>query len=84
MGEALEVAESDEIMGGDDHESHARRLGRLIREARKARGMTQAALAGDDFTASFISQVERGLTTPSLKSLRIIASRLGLPVRYFL
>lgn len=78
MSEILEVVDQE------FHERQTARLGRLVREARKARGMTQAELAGEEFTASFISQVERGLTAPSLKSLRIIASRLGLPMRHFL
>jgi len=78
------VSEILDIVDEGNRESAAERLGRLVREARKARGMTQADLAGEEFTASFISQVERGLTAPSLKSLRIIASRLGLPMRHFL
>ena len=73
-----------ELIDSEHRENPTQRLGRLVREARKARGMTQAALAGEEFTASFISQVERGITAPSLKSLRIIAARLGLPMRHFL
>ncbi|MEW6724432.1 MAG: tetratricopeptide repeat protein [Bacillota bacterium] len=59
-------------------------LGDRIRHARKALGMTQKQLAGDDFSAAFISQVERNVITPSLASLRIIAARLGQPVSHFL
>ncbi|MFS8543731.1 MAG: tetratricopeptide repeat protein [Limnochordales bacterium] len=46
--------------------------------------MTQADLAGSDFTKSFISQIEKNQTQPSLKSLMIIAQRLNRPVSYFL
>lgn len=46
--------------------------------------MTQADLAGDDFTKSFISQIEKDQARPSLKSLRIFAQRLNRPVSYFL
>lgn len=35
-------------------------------------------------TASFLSQVERDLVSPSLKSLKAIAGALGVPVFYFL
>ncbi len=46
--------------------------------------MTQQDLAGNDFTKSFISQIEKNHARPSLKSLQIIADRLGKPVSYFL
>lgn len=59
-------------------------LGEKIRAARKQLKMTQAELAGPDFTKSFISQVEKGFARPSLKSLQIIAARLNKPVSYFL
>lgn len=59
-------------------------LGEKIRAARKQLKMTQAELAGPDFTKSFISQVEKGFARPSLKSLQILASRLNKPVSYFL
>jgi tetratricopeptide (TPR) repeat protein len=59
-------------------------LGEKIRDARKALHMTQKNLAGDHFSAAFISQVERNVITPSLASLSIIAERLGHPVSHFL
>jgi len=62
----------------------AKQIGMKIRELRKRMKLTQSELAGTDFTKSFISQVEKGATRPSLKSLEIIAARLGQPVSYFL
>ena len=59
-------------------------VGNRIRELRRRMGMTQAELAGSDFTKSFISQVEKGQTRPSLRSLQIIAERLNQPISYFL
>ena len=59
-------------------------LGDKIRALRRQMRMTQADLAGDDFTKSFISQIEKNQTQPSLKSLMIIAQRLNRPVSYFL
>lgn len=59
-------------------------LGEKIRALRRQMRMTQADLAGNDFTKSFISQVEKNQTQPSLKSLMIIAQRLNRPVSYFL
>jgi len=45
--------------------------------------MSQAQLAGDELTKGFISQVEAGLVRPSLRSLQIIAGRLGKGIEYF-
>ncbi|MFO7173560.1 MAG: helix-turn-helix transcriptional regulator, partial [Bacillota bacterium] len=59
-------------------------LGQRIRAARKAAGLTQQALAGSDFTVGFISQLENGLVRPSLRTLEVLARRLGLPPSYFL
>jgi tetratricopeptide (TPR) repeat protein len=46
--------------------------------------MSQAALAGDELTKGFISQVEAGLVRPSVRSLQIIATRLSKSLDYFL
>ncbi|MBI2915154.1 MAG: tetratricopeptide repeat protein [Firmicutes bacterium] len=59
-------------------------LGEKIRALRKELKLTQQDLAGQDFTKSFISQVEKNQARPSLKSLQIIAARLNRPVSYFL
>jgi len=59
-------------------------LGEKIRRMRKRLNMTQQELAGDDFTKSFISQLEKNEANPSLKSLQIIAQRLNKPVSFFL
>lgn len=59
-------------------------LGERVRTARKALGMSQAQLAGDELTKGFISQLESGLVRPSIRSLQVIASRLGKPLDHFL
>jgi len=59
-------------------------LGERVRAARHALGLSQAQLAGDELTKGFISQVEAGLVRPSLRSLQIIASRLGRSLDYFI
>jgi len=53
-------------------------LGMKIRDLRKARGLTQRALAGDDLSVSFISMVEHGRVRPSLETLHRLAARLGV------
>jgi tetratricopeptide (TPR) repeat protein len=46
--------------------------------------MSQAQLAGEELTKGFISQVESNLVRPSVRSLQIIALRLGKSLDYFL
>jgi tetratricopeptide (TPR) repeat protein len=58
-------------------------VGERLREARLARGLTQAQLASGLATKGFISQVERNQAVPSLAKLRLMADRLGLPLGHF-
>jgi transcriptional regulator with XRE-family HTH domain len=56
-------------------------IGVRIRELRQARKMTVKELAAAaDVSTGLISQVERGLTDPSLETLRRMARALGLPL----
>lgn len=55
-------------------------LGERLRSLRTKRGLTQAELAGSDFTKGFISLVETGRTRVSLRAAEIFAQRLGVPV----
>jgi len=55
-------------------------LGDRLRTLRLARGLTQAALAADDFTTGFISLLETGRTRVSLRAAEILAQRLGVSV----
>ncbi|MDR5693745.1 MAG: helix-turn-helix transcriptional regulator [Armatimonadota bacterium] len=59
-------------------------LGEKIRTTRLALGMTQAQLAGQDFSVSFICKVERGSVKPSLRSLAVLARKLRRPLSYFM
>lgn len=56
----------------------ARSIGESIRRLRRAQGMTQSDLAGDLFSKSYISQLERGSVIPSLKAIYHLAKRLGV------
>src|SRR6266850_121075 len=58
-------------------------VGERLRQARLARGLTQAQLARGVATKGFISQVECNRATPSLAKLRLIAERLSLPLGHF-
>jgi transcriptional regulator with XRE-family HTH domain len=56
-------------------------LGQRIREARKAKGLSQEDLALESNTApSYIGGVERGQRNPSFKKLCAIAKTLGRDV----
>ena len=57
--------------------------GQRLREARTRRGWTQKELAGDRYTASYISALEKGLTRASIAALDYLGARLGVPTDYF-
>ncbi len=56
----------------------------MIRRIRKAEKLTLADLSEKTgLSLSFLSQVERGLTNPSINSLRKIAAGIGCPLSTF-
>jgi transcriptional regulator with XRE-family HTH domain len=60
-------------------------LGTRIRSRRQELGLSLRDLAERvDLTASFLSQIERDLTSPSLESLRRISDALEVPIFHFL
>ncbi|HHY68444.1 MAG TPA: tetratricopeptide repeat protein [Alicyclobacillus sp.] len=59
-------------------------LGWKIREARRARGLTQQSLAEGIVTVSMVSQIESDKAMPSYRVLRALAERLALPLEHFL
>ena len=59
-------------------------LGTKLRARRKELGLSLRELgAKANLSAAFLSQVERGITNPSLDSLRRIAKALDVPFFYF-
>ncbi|MDB5082153.1 MAG: hypothetical protein JWP00_4077 [Chloroflexi bacterium] len=59
-------------------------VGLRIRESRTDKGLSQKDLVGERFSKSYISSIERGKITPSLKALEYIARRLNVTVGYLL
>jgi transcriptional regulator with XRE-family HTH domain len=60
------------------------RTGRRIRSLRKARGWNQDDLAAHTgFGRTFISNVERGLKNPSLRSLEVFARTFDMTLSQF-
>src|SRR5437867_12781869 len=55
-----------------------RAFARRIRQLRIERGLTQSALAGDRYTAPYISTIEAGKRRPSGDAVRHLAERLGV------
>ncbi len=58
-------------------------LGRRLKAARLEAGLTQKEAAGGDYTAAYVSQMERGVVQPSLESLACLAFHLGRPLAHF-
>jgi len=60
-------------------------LGQRIRARRNELGLTLRELAAEaGCTASFISQIERGQSSPSIESLQRISGALDVPIFHFL
>jgi transcriptional regulator with XRE-family HTH domain len=59
-------------------------LGRRLRAARVAKGMTQTELAGTDVSVGYVSRIESGQRRPNGKVLAELAARLGVPVEQLL
>lgn len=62
-----------------------KRLGNKIRKLRISKGMNLTVFAKKiGKTPSYLSQVERGMASPSIMALREIAKALNVPMFYFL
>ncbi len=59
-------------------------LGERVRAARLKARLTQLDLAGQSFSKSYVSAVERGQMIPSLAALSILAARLGVTLSWLL
>lgn len=60
------------------------RVGREIKGLRRARGLTLALLAeATGLSQGYLSQIERGLSRPSVKALHSISRALGVTISWF-
>jgi transcriptional regulator with XRE-family HTH domain len=59
-------------------------LGEKIRTVRLEMGLSQRQLCGEEITRNMLSLIEHGSARPSMKTLTLLAQRLGKPVSYFL
>lgn len=63
---------------------HSAALGRDLRALRKSRGLTLNDLATSiGRSVGFLSQIERGLSAPSIRDLRTLANAFDVPVSWF-
>lgn len=73
-------------------QAHARKAGALrpevlgerLRAARLSAHLTQQEVAGERWSKSYISAIERGKMVPSLQALKVLAKRLAVPLSYLL
>ena len=62
-----------------DKERFAKKVGTILQEARKKKGLTQEQLADKaDFHRTYIGFMEQGVYSPNLYSLTKIAKALGV------
>lgn len=59
-------------------------LGRRLRNARVAAGLTQTQLAGEDASTAYMSRIEGGQRRPDLRLLGLLADRLSISVEELL
>ena len=72
------------LVQADDAEDADRTLGRKMRQIRKSRGLSlQKVAERANLSVGLISQIERGLTSPSIRSLRQLGAALDVPVEQF-
>jgi tetratricopeptide (TPR) repeat protein len=57
-------------------------IGERIHRLRLERRLSQRALAGPGVTGAYISRIEAGSRTPSVKALRLVAGKLKVSVAY--
>ena len=57
-------------------------VGDRLRELRVAAGLTQTELAAGRFSKEYISQIERGKTTPTRATIEWLAARLGVDPQF--
>ncbi len=57
-------------------------IGGRLKRLRRERGLSQRELSGPGVSYAYISRIEAGARTPSVKALRMLARKLGVSVEY--
>jgi transcriptional regulator with XRE-family HTH domain len=58
-------------------------IGQRLRDVRRARGLSQQALAEGLFSKGYVSSIEHGKIFPSVRALQALAARLGVDMSEF-
>src|SRR6478752_938687 len=58
-------------------------IGQRLRDVRRARGLSQQALADGLFSKGYVSSIEHGKIFPSVRALQSLAARLGVDMTEF-
>jgi len=83
--EARQLSSPPDANRSTDQESINSSLGPRLRARRKALGLSRRSLAARaGVSASFLSQVERGLVSPSIQTLIAVSRALEVPIYHFL
>lgn len=78
------VSEPAELTPEDIHAEADARVGAVVRAERLRRSWSLGTLAEQSsISIGMLSQIERGLATPSLRTLRLLAGALDVPITQF-
>jgi transcriptional regulator with XRE-family HTH domain len=69
------------VLGGTRESTHET-VGARLKRLRLERGLSQRDLASPGVSYAYISRIEAGARTPSVKALRMLAKKLGVSVEY--
>lgn len=82
--EAEPAPATGDLTADDVHAEADARVGAVVRAERLRRGWSLGALAEQAMISiGMLSQIERGLATPSLRTLRLLAGALDVPITQF-
>jgi transcriptional regulator with XRE-family HTH domain len=78
------IVEGGDLVDADRLTSADHSLGFDIRDLRKARGLTLSELSTrSNLSQGYLSQIERGISSPSVKALHSISRALGVTISWF-
>src|SRR5438034_1815659 len=67
---------------GPPQDFRAESIGERLKRLRLERGLSQRDLSSPGVSYAYISRIEAGARTPSVKALRMLARKLGVSVEY--
>src|SRR5919204_4175136 len=79
---SLTLAKIQPPMRGPEADSQAEPIGVRLKRLRLERGLSQRDLSSPGVSYAYISRIEAGARTPSVKALRMLAQKLGVSVEY--